>query len=69
MSENKKQVSDKQQNGNDLLADVSSSFEYGCPQCCSKNIIEIGNNHDKTNDEMEYLEFYKCLDCGFEFVE
>ena len=62
-------VENKENVGNDTIHSVSGSFECGCPQCCSKNIIEIGNNHDKTNDEMEYLEFYKCLDCGFEFVE
>jgi len=62
-------IKNTEQSGNDTIHSVSGSFDYGCPQCGSKNVKEIGNNHDKTDDEMEYLEFYKCLNCGYEFVE
>ena len=41
---------------------------YGCPQCGSKNYKEEGNNHHQTDDEMEYLEYYKCRNCGHRFV-
>ena len=47
-----------------LLAPVT----YGCPQCGSKNIKEECNNHHQNDDEMEYLEYMKCLDCGHGFV-
>ena len=43
-------------------------FTYGCPQCGSKNYKEEGNNHHQTDDEMEYLEYYKCRNCGHRFV-
>lgn len=42
---------------------------YGCPNCGSKDIEEIGNNHQKTKDEMEYLEYCRCLKCKHAFVE
>jgi len=41
---------------------------YGCPQCGSKNYKEEGNNHHQTDDEMEYVEYYKCQYCGHRFV-
>lgn len=47
---------------------VLASVTYGCPQCGSKNYKEEGNNHHQTDDEMEYLEYYKCKDCGHGFV-
>jgi len=40
-----------------------------CVNCGSNKIKEIGNNHRQTTDEMEYLEYYKCSECGYEFVE
>ena len=40
-----------------------------CPNCESKDIEEIGNNHHETKDEMEYLEYCRCLKCKHEFVE
>ena len=49
---------------NNVLAPVT----YGCPQCGSKNYKEEGNNHHLTSDAMEYLEYYKCKDCGHGFV-
>jgi len=49
------------------IPNVSGS--YGCPNCGSKDIEEIGNNHHQTKDEMEYLEYCKCLKCKHEFVE
>ena len=49
------------------IPDVSGS--YGCPNCGSKDIEEIGNNHHQTKDEMEYLEYCRCLKCKYEFVE
>jgi DNA-directed RNA polymerase subunit RPC12/RpoP len=55
-------------NGENLnLFNVSGS--YGCPNCGSKDIEEIGNNHRQTKDEMEYLEYCRCLKCKHEFVE
>ena len=47
---------------------VLASVVYGCPQCGSKNYKEEGNNKHQTDDEMEYLEYYKCQDCGQGFV-
>ena len=47
---------------------VLVSVTYGCPQCGSKNYKEECNNHHQTDDEMEYLEYYKCQDCGHGFV-
>lgn len=52
-----------------LLSIGVVSGSYGCPNCGSKNIEEIGNNHHQTKDEMEYLEYCKCLKCKHEFVE
>lgn len=42
---------------------------FGCPNCGSVNFIEIANNHPQTEDEAEYLEYLKCLDCGHTFVD
>lgn len=56
--------SQKPKDVNNVLAAVT----YGCPQCGSKNYKEEGNNHYQTEDEMEYLEYYKCQDCGHGFV-
>lgn len=42
---------------------------YGCPNCGSEDIKEIGNNHHQTKNEMEYMEYCKCLKCKHEFVE
>ena len=50
------------------LGGVSGSY-YGCPQCGSDDIKKITDNHHQTDDEMEYLEYYKCNKCKYEFVE
>jgi len=63
------EVENKGNVGNDTIHSINGSSNYGCPQCDSKNVREIGNNHDKTNNEVKYFEFYKCLNCGYEYVE
>jgi predicted RNA-binding Zn-ribbon protein involved in translation (DUF1610 family) len=61
-------LDERNKTGSKLRIGVVSG-SYGCPNCGSKDIEEIGNNHHQTKDEMEYLEYCRCLKCKHEFVE